>query len=163
MISQKANIQMYISLTGEEEKERESSSESKSSSSPASTQAALNVIQRRRRPKRRSTGVGHVDMDVSTLTVSFYAQACPWSMGHTWTLGGWLLVVICPGKGVLTTDPYPDRPATGSCLAAWLLERFCPGKVSLEARTRMDLLLAPREVWGSKAVGYGNCLPLCGP
>ncbi|XP_045784313.1 protein phosphatase 1 regulatory subunit 12C isoform X4 [Maniola jurtina] len=49
--------------TGEEEKERESSSESKSSSSPASTQAALNVIQRRRRPKRRSTGVGHVDMD----------------------------------------------------------------------------------------------------
>ncbi|XP_069364875.1 protein phosphatase 1 regulatory subunit 12A isoform X3 [Maniola hyperantus] len=51
------------SRTGEEEKERESSSESKSSSSPASTQAALNVIQRRRRPKRRSTGVGHVDMD----------------------------------------------------------------------------------------------------
>ncbi|KAL0902171.1 hypothetical protein ABMA27_000108 [Loxostege sticticalis] len=49
---------------GDEEKERESSSESKSSSaSPASTQAALNVIQRRRRPKRRSTGVGHVDMD----------------------------------------------------------------------------------------------------
>ncbi|XP_037299703.1 protein phosphatase 1 regulatory subunit 12B isoform X2 [Manduca sexta] len=50
---------------GEEERERESSSESKSSSSasPASTQAALNVIQRRRRPKRRSTGVGHVDMD----------------------------------------------------------------------------------------------------
>ncbi|XP_053624203.1 protein phosphatase 1 regulatory subunit 12A isoform X3 [Plodia interpunctella] len=50
---------------GEEEKERESSIESKSSSnpSPASTQAALNVIQRRRRPKRRSTGVGHVDMD----------------------------------------------------------------------------------------------------
>ncbi|XP_047040316.1 protein phosphatase 1 regulatory subunit 12A isoform X10 [Helicoverpa zea] len=50
---------------GEEEKERESSTESKSSSnaSPASTQAALNVIQRRRRPKRRSTGVGHVDMD----------------------------------------------------------------------------------------------------
>ncbi|CAH2103622.1 unnamed protein product [Euphydryas editha] len=48
---------------GEEEKERESSAESKSSSSPASTQAALNVIQRRRRPKRRSTGVGHVDMD----------------------------------------------------------------------------------------------------
>ncbi|XP_049885234.1 protein phosphatase 1 regulatory subunit 12B-like isoform X8 [Pectinophora gossypiella] len=46
------------------EEERESSSESKSSSvSPASTQAALNVIQRRRRPKRRSTGVGHVDMD----------------------------------------------------------------------------------------------------
>nr|XP_026500888.1 protein phosphatase 1 regulatory subunit 12B isoform X6 [Vanessa tameamea] len=51
------------SRAGEEEKERESSSESKSSSSPASTQAALNVIQRRRRPKRRSTGVGHVDMD----------------------------------------------------------------------------------------------------
>ncbi|XP_039763444.1 protein phosphatase 1 regulatory subunit 12A-like isoform X2 [Pararge aegeria] len=51
------------SRTGEEEKERESSSESKSSSSPSSTQAALNVIQRRRRPKRRSTGVGHVDMD----------------------------------------------------------------------------------------------------
>ncbi|XP_026747595.1 protein phosphatase 1 regulatory subunit 12B isoform X7 [Trichoplusia ni] len=52
-------------FTGEEEKERESSTESKSSSnaSPASTQAALNVIQRRRRPKRRSTGVGHVDMD----------------------------------------------------------------------------------------------------
>ncbi|KAJ8737912.1 hypothetical protein PYW08_000507 [Mythimna loreyi] len=51
--------------TTEEEKERESSTESKSSSnaSPASTQAALNVIQRRRRPKRRSTGVGHVDMD----------------------------------------------------------------------------------------------------
>ncbi|XP_072930829.1 protein phosphatase 1 regulatory subunit 12C isoform X8 [Epargyreus clarus] len=50
--------------SGEEEKERESSSESKSSSaSPASTQAALNVIQRRRRPKRRSTGVGQVDMD----------------------------------------------------------------------------------------------------
>ncbi|KAM3968669.1 myosin binding subunit isoform 2-T2 [Aphomia sociella] len=50
---------------GDEEKERESSTESKSSSnaSPASTQAALNVIQRRRRPKRRSTGVGHVDMD----------------------------------------------------------------------------------------------------
>ncbi|XP_052746421.1 protein phosphatase 1 regulatory subunit 12A isoform X2 [Bicyclus anynana] len=47
----------------EEEKERESSAESKSSSSPSSTQAALNVIQRRRRPKRRSTGVGHVDMD----------------------------------------------------------------------------------------------------
>ncbi|CAK1588476.1 unnamed protein product [Parnassius mnemosyne] len=49
----------------EKEKDRESSSESKSSSnaSPASTQAALNVIQRRRRPKRRSTGVGHVDMD----------------------------------------------------------------------------------------------------
>ncbi|KAF9817201.1 hypothetical protein SFRURICE_013989 [Spodoptera frugiperda] len=52
--------------SGEEDKERESSTESKSSSnaSPASTQAALNVIQRRRRPKRRSTGVGHVDMDV---------------------------------------------------------------------------------------------------
>ncbi|XP_050559939.1 protein phosphatase 1 regulatory subunit 12B isoform X37 [Spodoptera frugiperda] len=51
--------------SGEEDKERESSTESKSSSnaSPASTQAALNVIQRRRRPKRRSTGVGHVDMD----------------------------------------------------------------------------------------------------
>ncbi|XP_062524194.1 protein phosphatase 1 regulatory subunit 12A isoform X47 [Bombyx mori] len=48
----------------EEEKDRESSTESKSSNaSPASTQAALNVIQRRRRPKRRSTGVGHVDMD----------------------------------------------------------------------------------------------------
>ncbi|CAG5039475.1 unnamed protein product [Parnassius apollo] len=49
----------------EKEKDRESGSESKSSSnaSPASTQAALNVIQRRRRPKRRSTGVGHVDMD----------------------------------------------------------------------------------------------------
>ncbi|XP_063546431.1 protein phosphatase 1 regulatory subunit 12A isoform X8 [Cydia strobilella] len=53
------------SRAGEDEKERESSSESKSSSnaSPASTQAAMNVIQRRRRPKRRSTGVGHVDMD----------------------------------------------------------------------------------------------------
>ncbi|XP_022833068.1 protein phosphatase 1 regulatory subunit 12B isoform X6 [Spodoptera litura] len=51
--------------SGEEDKERESSTESKSSNnaSPASTQAALNVIQRRRRPKRRSTGVGHVDMD----------------------------------------------------------------------------------------------------
>ncbi|XP_059055232.1 protein phosphatase 1 regulatory subunit 12C-like isoform X4 [Achroia grisella] len=50
---------------GEDEKERESSTESKTSSnaSPASTQAALNVIQRRRRPKRRSTGVGHVDME----------------------------------------------------------------------------------------------------
>ncbi|CAG9788988.1 unnamed protein product [Diatraea saccharalis] len=49
----------------DDEKERESSTESKSSSnaSPASTQAALNVIQRRRRPKRRSTGVGHVDME----------------------------------------------------------------------------------------------------
>ncbi|XP_050683163.1 protein phosphatase 1 regulatory subunit 12B isoform X8 [Leptidea sinapis] len=48
----------------EEEKDRESSCERKSSiTSPASTQAALNVIQRRRRPKRRSTGVGHVDMD----------------------------------------------------------------------------------------------------
>ncbi|XP_047523669.1 protein phosphatase 1 regulatory subunit 12A-like isoform X9 [Pieris napi] len=49
----------------EEEKDRESSVESKSSSnaSSSSTQAALNVIQRRRRPKRRSTGVGHVDMD----------------------------------------------------------------------------------------------------
>ncbi|XP_038216122.1 protein phosphatase 1 regulatory subunit 12B isoform X2 [Zerene cesonia] len=48
----------------EEEKERESSAESKSpSNSSPSTQAALNVIQRRRRPKRRSTGVGHVDMD----------------------------------------------------------------------------------------------------
>ncbi|KAL4717676.1 hypothetical protein ACJJTC_000825 [Scirpophaga incertulas] len=49
----------------EDEKDRESSTESKSSSnvSPASTQAALNVIQRRRRPKRRSTGVGHVDME----------------------------------------------------------------------------------------------------
>ncbi|KAJ2954185.1 hypothetical protein O0L34_g2420 [Tuta absoluta] len=48
--------------TGDDE--RESSTESKSSSaSPASTQAALNVIQRRRRPKRRSTGVGRVDMD----------------------------------------------------------------------------------------------------
>ncbi|XP_047523671.1 protein phosphatase 1 regulatory subunit 12A-like isoform X11 [Pieris napi] len=48
-----------------EEKDRESSVESKSSSnaSSSSTQAALNVIQRRRRPKRRSTGVGHVDMD----------------------------------------------------------------------------------------------------
>ncbi|KAH9638213.1 hypothetical protein HF086_017305 [Spodoptera exigua] len=56
--------------SGEEDKERESSTESKSSSnaSPASTQAALNVIQRRRRPKRRSTGVGHVDMDVRTYT-----------------------------------------------------------------------------------------------
>ncbi|XP_026315813.1 protein phosphatase 1 regulatory subunit 12B isoform X7 [Hyposmocoma kahamanoa] len=53
------------SRTADEDKERESSSESKSSSttSPASTQAALNVIQRRRRPKRRSTGVGHVDME----------------------------------------------------------------------------------------------------
>ncbi|XP_061382483.1 protein phosphatase 1 regulatory subunit 12C isoform X3 [Danaus plexippus] len=50
-------------LRTEEDKERESSLESKSSSSPASTQAAMNVIQRRRRPKRRSTGVGHVDMD----------------------------------------------------------------------------------------------------
>ncbi|XP_041986643.1 protein phosphatase 1 regulatory subunit 12B isoform X2 [Aricia agestis] len=47
----------------EDEKERESSSESKSSGTSPSTQAALNVIQRRRRPKRRSTGVGHVDMD----------------------------------------------------------------------------------------------------
>ncbi|RVE52185.1 hypothetical protein evm_003104 [Chilo suppressalis] len=49
----------------DDEKDRESSTESKSSSnaSPASTQAALNVIQRRRRPKRRSTGVGHVDME----------------------------------------------------------------------------------------------------
>ncbi|CAB3226252.1 unnamed protein product [Arctia plantaginis] len=49
----------------EDERDRESSTESKSSNnaSPASTQAAANVIQRRRRPKRRSTGVGHVDMD----------------------------------------------------------------------------------------------------
>ncbi|XP_045509613.1 protein phosphatase 1 regulatory subunit 12B isoform X5 [Colias croceus] len=48
----------------EEEKDRESSAENKSpSNSSPSTQAALNVIQRRRRPKRRSTGVGHVDMD----------------------------------------------------------------------------------------------------
>ncbi|XP_068628838.1 protein phosphatase 1 regulatory subunit 12A-like isoform X2 [Battus philenor] len=47
------------------DKERESSSDNKSTNNatPASTQAALNVIQRRRRPKRRSTGVGHVDMD----------------------------------------------------------------------------------------------------
>jgi protein phosphatase 1 regulatory subunit 12A len=30
-------------------------------------QATQAVIQRRRRPKRRSTGVVHVDMDVSTL------------------------------------------------------------------------------------------------
>ncbi|CAK1554631.1 unnamed protein product [Leptosia nina] len=54
-----------VTQTTEEEKDRESSVESKSSSnaSPSSTQAALNVIQRRRRPKRRSTGVGHVDMD----------------------------------------------------------------------------------------------------
>lgn len=51
--------------TVEDDKDRESSTENKSSSNsaPASTQAALNVIQRRRRPKRRSTGVGHVDMD----------------------------------------------------------------------------------------------------
>ncbi|XP_060809464.1 protein phosphatase 1 regulatory subunit 12B isoform X7 [Amyelois transitella] len=49
---------------GDEDKDREGSVDSKSSNpSPASTQAALNVIQRRRRPKRRSTGVGHVDMD----------------------------------------------------------------------------------------------------
>ncbi|XP_052751343.1 protein phosphatase 1 regulatory subunit 12A isoform X13 [Galleria mellonella] len=50
---------------GDDDKEREGSAESKTSSnaSPASTQAALNVIQRRRRPKRRSTGVGHVDME----------------------------------------------------------------------------------------------------
>ncbi|XP_048488936.1 protein phosphatase 1 regulatory subunit 12B isoform X3 [Plutella xylostella] len=49
---------------GEEETERESSGESKSgSASPASSQAALTSIQRRRRPKRRSTGVGHVDME----------------------------------------------------------------------------------------------------
>lgn len=61
---------------GEDEKEREGSTESKASSnsSPASTQAALNVIQRRRRPKRRSTGVGHVDMDVST---TLYVQIKP--------------------------------------------------------------------------------------
>ncbi|XP_047523670.1 protein phosphatase 1 regulatory subunit 12C-like isoform X10 [Pieris napi] len=54
-----------VTPTTEEEKDRESSVESKSSSnaSSSSTQAALNVIQRRRRPKRRSTGVGHVDMD----------------------------------------------------------------------------------------------------
>ncbi|OWR50492.1 hypothetical protein KGM_203899 [Danaus plexippus plexippus] len=52
-----------VTLPLQEDKERESSLESKSSSSPASTQAAMNVIQRRRRPKRRSTGVGHVDMD----------------------------------------------------------------------------------------------------
>ncbi|XP_075991339.1 myosin binding subunit isoform X3 [Anticarsia gemmatalis] len=59
------NTDNRTELAGEEEKDRESSTESKSSSnaSPASTQAALNVIQRRRRPKRRSTGVGHVDMD----------------------------------------------------------------------------------------------------
>lgn len=60
----------YLCAADEDkERERESSSESKSSSttSPASTQAALNVIQRRRRPKRRSTGVGHVDMEVKNL------------------------------------------------------------------------------------------------
>ncbi|CAG4942925.1 unnamed protein product [Colias eurytheme] len=53
-----------VAASTEEEKDRESSAESKSpSNSSPSTQAALNVIQRRRRPKRRSTGVGHVDMD----------------------------------------------------------------------------------------------------
>ncbi|CAH2035049.1 unnamed protein product, partial [Iphiclides podalirius] len=50
----------------EKERDRDSGGDGKApagSASPASTQAALNVIQRRRRPKRRSTGVGHVDMD----------------------------------------------------------------------------------------------------
>lgn len=61
-----ANVTPEDNRTTEEDKEKESSTESKTSPmspSPASTQAALNVIQRRRRPKRRSTGVGHVDMD----------------------------------------------------------------------------------------------------
>uniref|UniRef100_A0A2A4K1R9 cGMP-dependent protein kinase interacting domain-containing protein n=1 Tax=Heliothis virescens TaxID=7102 RepID=A0A2A4K1R9_HELVI len=63
--SPKDDTRTSTDTAGEDEKERESSAESKSSNnaSPASTQAALNVIQRRRRPKRRSTGVGHVDMD----------------------------------------------------------------------------------------------------
>lgn len=48
----------------EEDKDKENNPDSKASgTAPSSTQAALNVIQRRRRPKRRSTGVGHVDMD----------------------------------------------------------------------------------------------------
>lgn len=71
-------IDCPLEFTGEEDKERESSTESKSSSnaSPASTQAALNVIQRRRRPKRRSTGVGHVDMDVRLHTMINILNAC---------------------------------------------------------------------------------------
>lgn len=35
-----------------------------------SGQSTQGVIQRRRRPKRRSTGVVHIDMDVSTVYVT---------------------------------------------------------------------------------------------
>lgn len=39
-------------------------------------QATQAVIQRRRRPKRRSTGVVHVDMDVSTVRVFLRTKLC---------------------------------------------------------------------------------------
>ncbi|GBP93155.1 Protein phosphatase 1 regulatory subunit 12C [Eumeta japonica] len=62
----------------DDDKEREGSVDSKtgSNSSLSSTQAALNVIQRRRRPKRRSTGVGHVDIDFPQSIDVLWYNSC---------------------------------------------------------------------------------------
>lgn len=58
----KKNVHCFYWYLSEQDKENDS----------RNAQATQAVIQRRRRPKRRSTGVVHVDMDVSIFYYFFF-------------------------------------------------------------------------------------------